>query len=63
MNLRSFIEENQDELTLISGAKFGDRQCIKELFERYEPLVKNSGITIKFARTTMTTGGRKHGSP
>lgn len=40
MNLRSFIEENQDELTLISGAKFGDRQCIKELFARYEPLVK-----------------------
>lgn len=40
MNIRSFIEENQEELTLISGAKFGDRQCINDLFARYEPLVR-----------------------
>ena len=40
MDLRSFIEENQEELTLISGAKFGDRQSIDALFERYEPLVR-----------------------
>lgn len=40
MDLRSFIEENQEELTLISGAKFGDQQSIEKLFARYEPLVK-----------------------
>lgn len=40
MKLQKFIEENQEELALISGAKFGDQESINELFNRYEPLVK-----------------------
>ncbi|WP_367342517.1 sigma-70 family RNA polymerase sigma factor [Limosilactobacillus sp.] len=41
MELEKFIRENQEELTLITGAKFGDNDCLEKLFNKYVPLIKN----------------------
>lgn len=40
MELEKFIHENQEELTLITGAKFGDSKCLEQLFQNYLPLIK-----------------------
>lgn len=40
MELEKFIHENQEELTLITGAKFGDNDCLQQLFDKYLPLIK-----------------------
>lgn len=40
MQLENFIRANQEEMTLITGAKFGSSDNLEQLFANYLPLIK-----------------------